>query len=64
VFCESTVNDRPMRQVARESGARFGGTLYVDSLTAPDGPAPTYLRMLESIVDTILRGLQAERASR
>lgn len=64
VFCESTVNDRPMRQAARESGARFGGVLHVDSLTAPDGPAPTYLRMLESNADTILRGLQAERASR
>ncbi|WP_342239593.1 metal ABC transporter substrate-binding protein [Inquilinus sp. OTU3971] len=46
VFCESTVNDKAMRQVAQETGARFGGTLYVDSLTTDDGPAPTYLAML------------------
>jgi manganese/iron transport system substrate-binding protein len=46
VFCESTVNDKAMRQVAQETGARFGGTLYVDSLTTEDGPAPTYLAML------------------
>lgn len=55
VFCESTVADRAMRQVAREAGARFGGVLHVDSLTAADGPAPTYLRLLEANADTILR---------
>jgi manganese/iron transport system substrate-binding protein len=55
VFCESTVNDRAMRQVAREAGARYGGVLHVDSLTAGDGPAPTYLRLLEANADTILR---------
>lgn len=55
-FCESTVSDRAMRQVVRETGARFGGTLYVDSLTAPDGPAPTYERMLQHNADMILRG--------
>ena len=31
VFCESTVSDNPMRQVADATGARFGGVLYVDS---------------------------------
>lgn len=56
VFCESTVNDRPMRQVAREAGARYGGALFVDSLTSEDGPAPTYLRLLEANAETILRG--------
>jgi manganese/iron transport system substrate-binding protein len=54
VFCESTVNDRAMRQVAREAGTRFGGVLHVDSLTAADGPAPTYLRLLEANAETIL----------
>src|SRR6056297_3173347 len=33
VFCESTVSDRPARRVARETGAAFGGVLYVDSLS-------------------------------
>jgi manganese/iron transport system substrate-binding protein len=63
-FCESTVNDRPMRQVAREAGVRFGGVLHVDSLTAADGPAPTYLRLLEANAETILRAFGDGQASR
>jgi manganese/iron transport system substrate-binding protein len=46
VFSESTVSDKPMRQVAKETGARYAGVLYVDSLTGPDGPVPTYLDLL------------------
>jgi manganese/iron transport system substrate-binding protein len=64
VFCESTVNDRPMRQVAREARARFGGVLHVDSLTGPDGPAPTYLALLEANAETILRGFFGTQAAR
>ena len=45
VFSESTVSDKPARQVARETRVRYGGVLYVDSLTAANGPAPTYLRL-------------------
>jgi manganese/iron transport system substrate-binding protein len=56
VFCESTVSDKPMRQVARETKARFGGTLYVDSLTPETGPAPTFLKLLRYNADTILKG--------
>ena len=58
VFSESTISDKPMRQVAKETGARFGGLLYVDSLTLEDGPAPTYLRLLEVNAETILKGFQ------
>src|SRR5699024_7777173 len=57
VFCESTVNTAPARQVARETGARYGGVLFVDSLSAPDGPVPTYLDMLRVDVQTIADGL-------
>lgn len=57
VFCESTVPPTAQEQVAAETGARFGGTLYVDSLTGPDGPAPTYLDLLRHDVDVILDGL-------
>jgi manganese/iron transport system substrate-binding protein len=64
VFCESTVNDRPMRQVAREAGARYGGALYVDSLTAADGAAPTYLKLLEANAEIILRGFLGAEAAR
>ncbi len=55
VFSESTMSDKAMRQVAKETGARFGGVLYVDSLTGPDGPAPTYLKMLQYNADTIVK---------
>ena len=43
VFCESTVSQSPAQQVARETGAAYGGVLYVDSLTEADGPVPTYI---------------------
>ena len=57
VFCESTVNDQPQREVAAASGARFGGIFYVDSLSSPEGPAPTLLDLLRHNVDLIRRGL-------
>ncbi len=56
VFSESTVSDKAARQVARETGARYGGVLYVDSLSEPSGPVPTYLKLLEVTVETIARG--------
>jgi manganese/iron transport system substrate-binding protein len=56
VFSESTVSDAPARQVAKETGAAYGGVLYVDSLSEPDGPVPSYLKLLEVSVDTIARG--------
>ncbi len=59
VFCESTVNNDPAEQVARETGARFGGVLYVDSLSEPDGPVPTYLDLLRVTATTIADGLKA-----
>ncbi|MHA7876648.1 metal ABC transporter substrate-binding protein [Roseivivax sp.] len=57
VFCESTVSTRPAEQVARETGADFGGVLYVDSLSDPDGPVPTYLDLLEVTSRTVVEGL-------
>ena len=56
VFSESTISDRAARQVARETGARYGGVLYVDSLSAAGGPVPTYLDLLRVTVDTIAKG--------
>lgn len=58
VFCESTVNPKAMEQVARETGTRFGGVFYVDSLSAADGPAPTYLQMLHYNANTLIGGLK------
>ncbi|WP_017537679.1 metal ABC transporter substrate-binding protein [Nocardiopsis halophila] len=60
VFCETTVNDKAQRQVAQESGARFAGDLYVDSLSEPDGPVPTYLDLLRHDARTIVEGLTGE----
>lgn len=57
VFCESTVNTAPAKQVARETGARFGGVLYVDSLSEADGPVPTYLDLLTVTSRTVADGL-------
>jgi len=57
VFCESTVNTDPAEQVARETGAAYGGALYVDSLSQADGPVPTYLDLLKVTTETIATGL-------
>ena len=57
VFCESTVSDTAMRQVARATGAEMGGTLYVDSLSEPDGEVPSYIALLEHDLDLITTGL-------
>ncbi len=59
VFCESTVNPAPARQVARETGAAYGGVLYVDSLSEAGGPVPTYLDLLKVTAQTIADGLAA-----
>ncbi len=57
VFSESTVSAAAAEQVARESGARYGGVLYVDSLSAADGPVPTYLDLLRVTTETLVKGL-------
>jgi manganese/iron transport system substrate-binding protein len=56
VFSESTISDRAARQVAKETGADYGGVLYVDSLSEAGGPVPTYLDLLQVTVDTIAKG--------
>ncbi|MGB3406411.1 MAG: zinc ABC transporter substrate-binding protein, partial [Jannaschia sp.] len=59
IFSESTVSADPAQQVARETGATYGGVLYVDSLSGADGPVPTYLDLLRVTSETILAGLSA-----
>lgn len=61
VFCESTVSDAPAKQVARETGAAYGGVLYVDSLSAADGPVPTYLELLTVTSQTIVDALTKDQ---
>jgi len=57
VFCESTVNTAPAKQVARETNAKYGGVLYVDSLSKANGEVPTYLDLLTVTSQRILEGL-------
>lgn len=57
VFCESTVSDAPMQRVVESSDSAFGGVLYVDSLSEPDGPVPSYLDLLRHNATTIISGL-------
>ncbi|MEN4577668.1 metal ABC transporter substrate-binding protein [Pantoea agglomerans] len=59
VFSESTVSDKPARQVARETGAHYGGVLYVDSLSNAQGPVPTYLDLLRVTTETLAQGIKA-----
>ena len=60
VFCESTVNNEAQLQVAKETGAKFAGVFYVDSLSPSDGPASTYLKLLEYNINTLIKGLQSK----
>lgn len=57
IFSESTVSADPAQQVARETGIKYGGVLYVDSLTEANGQVPTYLDLLRVTTETIAEGL-------
>ena len=57
IFSESTISPDAAEQVARETGARYGGVLYVDSLSEEGGPVPTYLDLLSVTSATIAKGL-------
>ncbi|OOF83614.1 metal ABC transporter substrate-binding protein [Rodentibacter ratti] len=58
VFSESTISPKAAQQVAKESGAKYGGVLYVDSLSTKEGPVPTYIDLLNTTVSTIVRGFE------
>jgi manganese transport system substrate-binding protein len=63
VFCESTVSDAPMQQVVGATGTKFGGVLYVDSLSEADGPVPTYLDLIRHDAGLITKALTGTSAS-
>ena len=58
VFSESTISPKPAKQVAKETGAKYGGVLYVDSLSNKKGPVPTYVDLLNTTVSTIAKGFK------
>ena len=54
-----TIDNQAQLQVAKETGAKFAGVFYVDSLSPPDGQVSTYLRLLEYNVNTLIKGLRS-----
>jgi zinc/manganese transport system substrate-binding protein len=57
VFPEKLGDPRLIGRIAAESGAKRGGTLYSDSLSAPDGEAPTYIQMMDHNIRELTRAL-------
>jgi zinc/manganese transport system substrate-binding protein len=57
LFLDSITDPRAMQQVAKETGASIGGTLYGDALSKPGGEADTYLKMLRHDVATLKAGM-------
>ena len=64
IFCESTVSAEAQMEVAKSSGAVFGGTFYVDSLSDLNGPAPTYIDLLRHNVRLITKGLSISKVKK
>ena len=57
VFLENISDPRLMQRIAKETGAKIGGTLYSDALTAPNGPAPTYIDLIRHNISTLAGAL-------
>lgn len=58
VFVENVTNDKLVSQIAHETDAVVGGTLYSDALAQPDQPAGTYLGMLRWNADQLIEALK------
>ena len=59
VFLENITDDRLLKRIGAESGARIGGTLYSDALTGENGPAPTYIDMMRHNVKQLAEALMS-----
>jgi zinc/manganese transport system substrate-binding protein len=58
VFVEHLTDQRLMQQIAKETGAKIGGTLFSDTLSSSNGPAPTYISMMRHNIKVISEALQ------
>lgn len=58
-FFENSNDPRLVEQIAGATGAQPGGTLYVEALSGPDGPAPTYTAMFRYNVDKLVAAMRA-----
>ena len=59
VFLENVSDSRLIKRIADETGAKIGGTLYSDALTAESGPAPTYIEMMRHNIRTLAEALMS-----
>ena len=59
IFAENISDPRVLERVAKDTGAKIGGTLYADALSVPGTQADTYLKMFELNVSTIVAGISA-----
>ena len=57
VFMENISDPRMMQQIARETGAKIGGTLYSDALSDAGGPAATYIDMMRNNIRELVKAL-------
>ena len=57
VFLENISDDRLIRRIAAETGAKVGGTLISDGLTGEKGPAPTYIDMVRHNIKVLTSAL-------
>jgi zinc/manganese transport system substrate-binding protein len=58
IFLENIANPRTLERIAQEAGVRVGGRLYSDALSRPDGPAASYLQMMQHNIAQIVRALR------
>ena len=58
VFLENVTDPRQIKRIAAETGAKIGGTLYSDALSAPGGPAATYVEMMRQNARILAEGLR------
>lgn len=64
VFIENMTDPRLIQQIAKETGAAVGGTLYSDALSAPGGPADTYIKMFRHNLPLLVAGMRGGQALR
>jgi zinc/manganese transport system substrate-binding protein len=64
LFVENISDPRVLRQIARETGTKIGGSLYSDALSSPAGPASTYLQMMEHNLNALATALESPAHSK
>ena len=58
LFIENRASPKLLNQIARETGVKVGGKLYADVLSPADGPAPSYIQMMQYNIRTLYDGLK------